>query len=563
MRDQTTLLNQQPLPAPKPSIVDDIFQLTAAASPGELLNRALRLCIRILGAEGGSIFFVASAPISRQTGAFRPEAMAQIQRWEKHVAGLLKDRSWRIADTTTQIISVKKVGSRATQLVNVPLLHNRRVMGTMSFVLPPDRALMPAHYNLLDQFARGIGQIATTLTELHLAQRLLDRIGTFYDVGQALVTTFDINKLLVDTMELATKLTDAGAASILLIDEDQHELVFRVSHGARSELLRQHRIPMGEGIAGWVARTGRPVIANDARADARFSHRVDVRTGFLTQSIAASPLKIRGRVIGVLEVLNKYSDEGFTQDDVQLLSYIGTQAAIAIENARLYHRLREERDQVITQQTTLHHDISSNLHDGILQYLSAISLSLDHLKLLSLSSTPEVLEHQIAALQKLVSQASRKTRSLLFDLRPPILETHGLVPACKFYVEQLNNISTFEIHLHALDEVQLPPKENVAIFSVIQEAFNNITRHANAQEAWLDIEVEEQRLTVVIKDNGHGFNLAAVENSPSLSQSGGTPGLEKMKRLAAAILADLRIESSTQLPHRGTTIRLIVPLPVR
>ncbi|GAB4439864.1 MAG: GAF domain-containing sensor histidine kinase [Anaerolineae bacterium] len=562
MPDKTTLLKQQPSSAPRSSIVEDIFDLTAAASLNEMLGRALRMAIRIVGAEGGSIFFLATSPVSIQAGAFRPEALAQIQRWEKHISRQLKQNAWRIPNTTAQIVSVSNIAGSPQQVVNVPLLASRRVVGTMSFVLAADRTLIPPHYTLLTQLSRGIGQIGATMLELHLARHMLDRIGAFYDVGQALVTTFDINKLLVNTMELATKLTDSGAASILLIDDDQRELVFRVSHGARSELLRQHRIPIGEGIAGWVARTGRPVIANDARADARFSHRVDVRTGFLTQSIAATPLKIKGRVIGVLEVLNKYSDEGFSQDDVQLLSYISTQAAIAIENARSYHRLREERDQLISQQTIFHREVSGSLHDGVMQYLSAISLSLDHLKLLSANSAPDVLEHQIVALQKLVAQATRKTRSLLFDLRPPILETHGLVAACKFYVEQLDNVSTFEIHLRAPEEVQLPPKENVAIFSVVQEAFSNITSHAKAEHAWLKLDVEEQRLVVTISDDGRGFNLASVENNPR-AEGASASGLEKMKRLAKAINADLRIESSMQLPHRGTTIQLLTPLPRR
>jgi GAF domain-containing protein len=94
---------------------------------------------------------------------------------------------------------------------------------------------------------------------------------------------------------------------------------------------------------------------------------VDVRTGFLTQSIAAVPLKIKGRVIGVLEVLNKYAGDGFTQEVVRLMEAMAAQAAIAVENARLYQKVRQERDYIIKAQENVRHELARNLHDGPVQ----------------------------------------------------------------------------------------------------------------------------------------------------------------------------------------------------
>src|SRR6185503_285685 len=212
-------------------------------------------------------------------------------------------------------LSISRPAGSQLALVNMPLLQEMRVVGTLSLVLSPGQELSEAQHNLLTRLVKGVGQMASLVSDLELAQQRLNQMGVFYQVGQALVTTFDINKLLSDTMLLAANVIDAGAASLMLIDEEREELVFEVSHGSRSKMLRQQRIPLDEGIAGWVARNGYPVIVNDARTDSRFSHRVDVRTGFLTQSIAAVPLKIKGRIIGVLEVLNKYSGAGFNQED--------------------------------------------------------------------------------------------------------------------------------------------------------------------------------------------------------------------------------------------------------
>ena len=401
----TQALPQQTSPAPdqpKPSIIDDLFDLTASRNLDIMLGRALRMTTRILGAEAGSILFQAQPSRTIQSGAFRQEAITHIEHWEEVIGKRLQEAEWNIPAATRLPISVVTLAKVPLVLVNVPLLQDSKVVGSLSLVLPPGSELTETHRALLARIAKGLGQVASLIADLEVANRRLHQISVFYDVGQALVTTFDIGNLLLETIELATNLIDAGAASIMLIDEERDELVFRVSHGNRRNALRQQRIPMDEGIAGWVARQGKPVIANDVRADTRFSHRVDVRTGFLTQSIAAVPLKIKGRIIGVMEVLNKYSGAGFDQEDIQLMSSIATQVAIAIENARLYEQLHKERDFIIEVQEDIRRELAHNLEDGPIQLLSAISMSLDHLERLSLSGNPKVVQNQIGALRTLV-----------------------------------------------------------------------------------------------------------------------------------------------------------------
>jgi signal transduction histidine kinase len=379
----------------------------------------------------------------------------------------------------------------------------------------------------------------------------------FYQVGQALVTTFDINKLLSDTMQLAADVIDAGAASLMLIDEEREELVFEVSHGSRSKMLRQQRIPLDEGIAGWVARNGYPVIVNDARTDPRFSHRVDVRTGFLTQSIAAVPLKIKGRIIGVLEVLNKYSGAGFNQEDVRLMSSIAAQAAIALENARLYQQVRQERDYIIKAQEDVRRELARKLHDGPVQLLSAISMSLDHLERLN-EVKPEAVHNEINALRNLVRQATRDARNVLFELRPIILETQGLVAALEEYVNQLRSSENFDIHFNTIDEVGYDAKVAGTIFSIAQEAINNIKRHANARNLWLLLEPKNNRFIVTVRDDGEGFDVEKVEASYDRR---GSFGLINMRERAQLVEAELHIQSRQDTPNRGTTIQLILPPP--
>jgi signal transduction histidine kinase len=393
---------------------------------------------------------------------------------------------------------------------------------------------------------------------LELTNRRLKQMSVFYEVGQALVTTFDITELLSEAMVLAANVIDAGAASIMLIDEERQELVFKVSHGSRGQMLRQQRIPLDEGIAGWVARHGRPVIANDARADSRFSHRVDVRTGFLTQSIAAVPLKVKGRIIGVLQVLNKYSGSGFGEEDIQLMSSIAAQAAIAIENARLYQQVRKERDHVIKTQEDTRRDLVRNLQDGPGQLLSAISMGLDHLERLSVTAKPEVVQNQIRALRNLVHQATRDTHNVLFELRPVILDIQGLVAALEQYVGQLHDSESFAIHFNNKKVERVNFNTNIvnAIFSIVQEAINNVKRHANAHNVWLSLELKQNHFVVTVRDDGQGFDVNRIGNEHNKQ---GLFGILIMRERAASIEAKLQIGSRTEAPHRGTIVRLTLP----
>jgi len=556
---EQTVLPTQPSATPQPpklSLIDDLFDLVASENLETMLRQALKTAIKILGAEAGSIFFQTQVPYNIQAGAFKKDALAQILRWENAIGQRMQDNNWNAAKSNVPPVSTAVLAKSKIMLVSVLLPQKNRVAGLLSLALPPGHELPENQRGLLEKLGRGIGQIAALITEFELAQERINRISVFHDIGQALVTTFDISKLLLDAMELATKLVDAGAASIMMVDEEKRELVFRVSHGARAEMIRQQRIPIDEGIAGWVARNGRPVIANDARADARFSHRVDVRTGFLTQSIAAVPLKTKGRVIGVLEVLNKYSDFGFSQDDVQVMSFIASQAAIAIENARMYNQIKEERDRIIHSQENVYRKITGNLHDGTLQYLSAISLSLDHLSLLATKASPDVLQTQITALHNLVEQATKNTRNLLFELRPPMLESHGLVAALASYIDQLRNVSALNLHFKAVEHPGLSAKTSGIIFSVVQEAINNVIRHATATNVWLTLKFDNGNLLITIKDDGQGFDLAQIniETKPAAL------GISYMREQAEAINAQLILTSRMFPPDPGTTVQLILPV---
>ncbi len=172
------------------------------------------------------------------------------------------------------------------------------------------------------------------------------QLTALYEVGQALASTLDPDELLKVILREACRVLDVSLASIFLLDEHSGDLVFRSGMGDCAEMLIGLQLAPGQGVAGWVAQEGRPLLVSDAQADSRFSPIFDQITGLVTESILCVPLMIKGRVIGVVEALNK-PEPGFTGDDLAMLRSLAASAAVSIENTQLFEetnrRLRESK----------------------------------------------------------------------------------------------------------------------------------------------------------------------------------------------------------------------------
>ena len=183
------------------------------------------------------------------------------------------------------------------------------------------------------QLLRAVQQENAALREE--VGRLRDYVRSLQSLSRAaqqLLSEKDIMKLLDRTLYYAVTVVDARDGALLVTDEETNELVFVLVQGQVREKLPGYRIPFNEGIAGWAARHREPVIVNNARADSRFSSRVDEAFGFQTYSLVCVPLMARGKVLGVIEVLNKAGSKPFAEADQDLLSILAFIAAIALDD---------------------------------------------------------------------------------------------------------------------------------------------------------------------------------------------------------------------------------------
>ena len=172
-------------------------------------------------------------------------------------------------------------------------------------------------------------------------QREAGEIAVFQELGKALTSSLQLDQVLRTIMEKIDEFLRPDNWSLLLLDEAKQELYFELAVGKASQALKDVRIKIGQGIAGWVAQHGEIVVVPDTSKDTRFFGKVDEKTKMETQSIVAVPVKFRDTCLGVIELINCFGPEGFNARDLKLLEALADFAAIALENARHVKRIHE------------------------------------------------------------------------------------------------------------------------------------------------------------------------------------------------------------------------------
>lgn len=167
-----------------------------------------------------------------------------------------------------------------------------------------------------------------------------EELKTLAKLSGILNSTLNPREVQKRAMEAATELMKAEVGSLLLVDEKCNELYFEVALGEKGSKVKEIRLKMGEGIAGWVAEHGEPLLIADVDKDPRFSNKADKKSSFVTRNMICVPVKIKEETIGVLQAINRLNGT-FREKDLELFKMLANQVAIAIENARLMEDLRQ------------------------------------------------------------------------------------------------------------------------------------------------------------------------------------------------------------------------------
>ena len=419
---------------------------------------------------------------------------------------------------------------------------------------PPDSAELSTRLADVESRLRVLErEYQTQRQELRANYQEIQILTGLQDVALALASTLDPEPLLKRIVSAAMDLMQAQGSSLLLLIQGSQDLVFQVVDGKVSQQLVGRRIKVGEGISGWVAQTGEPALVKDAPHDPRFSGEMDSSTGFSTESLLCVPLQFQGRMLGVLTVVNKTTPDGFETRDVKWLKALAALAAAGIENTRLYQRVREERDRVVIAQEELRKKLARDLHDGPTQLVSTMVMQADFIKKL-MQHQPDQVGTELDRLTQTGQQAVHDLRTMLFDLRPLILETQGLGAALALFTErhQVGGKTSIRLHLDETVHRYAAPVES-SVFSIVQEAVTNALKHAKAQNIWVRLAQKGNTLAVEVEDDGVGFDMEKVMQSYVSRESF---GLLNMRERADIAGGELTMVSAV---GQGTTVMLRMP----
>jgi signal transduction histidine kinase len=389
-------------------------------------------------------------------------------------------------------------------------------------------------------------------------------------------SSLNIQEVLENALNCVEQFLGAEVSSMFEVDKDAGELYFRLARGPMATYIKGLRLKIGEGIAGWVAQTEKPLICADTLTDPRFCHTFDERSGFKTRSILCVPLKARDRLIGVLEVINKKGGGNFGANDLKLLTILGNQISIALDNAKLYQRLNDK-----------------------------LALTMEELKI---AENKLIRAERFAALAKVSQGVAHEVRNPIMVIGGFVRRLQKLAPPddkaqenCRFIMAEVDKLSRMvkeieefallpEPHLKPTNMGELVGKileesapamagQKIQVESRIapdlspifaDEGLMRLALHHlldNAREAMatggvLQVAVEStpKYLEIILRDTGVGI---APADQPfifdpffSTKPQGTGMGLTAVHRIISDHQGEIQIESN---PDKGTEIKILVP----
>lgn len=330
-------------------------ELSSRLDLRELIERILRLTSESLNAENGSLILIGddgqvydAALILN--GALVPDAEAQLgPQLERGLAGwALRQRQVVVSPDTASDPrwqpAENSQPAESKSALSAPLIFAERVLGVLTLVHPQPSYFGEAHQQLIKAIAEQAAVAVENARLLRESRRQTQNLRSLVEVAQVLSSTLDPDKLLQLLLSETVRLLHLEAASIALTDMEKQELVFQVAAGSAAAKMTGLRLKLGQGIAGWVAQTGQPIIVPEAHGDPRFYAQVDQQTGFYTRAVLCAPIKFEGYTIGVVEGLNP-APGTFDRNTLPLLTGIASLAGNALAHAQQFSFTETVKDR--------------------------------------------------------------------------------------------------------------------------------------------------------------------------------------------------------------------------
>jgi signal transduction histidine kinase len=456
-----------------------------------------------------------------------------------------------------------------TGVLIVPMLCQDQAIGLVKLAVagPQARQFSPEEVAFCQTLANQIALAIQNRQLLAEAEEGPLHAEALQVIGRALAAELDHHRIVRDVADFAYRLV--GAQFVCVATPDEEETFQVVATAGRSNkdesaihssdfpswLIRHS--PLAEAVA-----QKRPIIVDrvDDNPPLALWQEEALNRGW--RALVAVPLLAHNRLVGVLAASAYYSNF-FGPNEVAILMSLASQAAVAIQNARLFAQLEANRQELqevslrlVNAQEEERRRISRELHDELGQALTALKINLDVARRVLPENTPPKLRQSVREASSLAMQTLEAARSLSLELHPAILDDLGLVSALRWEIDRYEQRIGQSVNFSAdvRENLALQPELEITIYRIITEALTNIARHAEASDIRVSLQVTDTQVELEVKDNGIGFDVENLLKSPAERQG---LGLVSMRERAGLLAGELKVTSE---PGQGTQVRAEFPI---
>jgi signal transduction histidine kinase len=410
-------------------------------------------------------------------------------------------------------------------------------------VLRQEVELLDTICNIMGVFVDNVRLCQDRTRQLQIERAVLQ-------VAEEVTTELELDRVLPKIMEIAVGVTGTEGGIVALLDEERGTITYPHLHHLPRDLA-EVTVAKGEGLSGEVMSTGQSTVIDNYQAYPR-GVPAFVEAGLT--SVATVPIVSGDRTFGALSVLSLSATKSYSNREVAILTAIGRQAGIAIENAYLYEHMRFYAHKITQAQENERKRIARELHDDTIQSLIALSRRMEALLSPGEWLTTPTAE-RIAELQDQTLDIIKRVRRFSQDLRPSILDDLGLLPALQELTAELNRETGLRAEFHVIgQERRLSSEVELTLFRIAQEALNNVRRHARAKRARTTVEISDSAVRMMIEDDGRGFKPPTLLEYPAAEPRLGLIGMQERARLLGGMLV---VNSE---PNQGTKVIVNVPV---
>lgn len=404
---------------------------------------------------------------------------------------------------------------------------------------------------LLNVGPRLVARALATSNEENLVE-LQNRVQSIYRVASTLTATLDYQKVIRNVLTEIEAAFEIAVGAVLFFEGTIDSLKIADSEGL-TEAERNRHYNTSKGVLKEALAQAQPFLINDEETLKEWRKLLPSLADCHTALIM--PLRGGYEVYGLLLIASKKTDK-YHESDVQLMVSLTSHTIVAMQNATLYRNLMAERNKMLTAEEEVRHTLARNLHDGPAQAVASFSMQIEFIRRL-LKTEPDRATAELVLLGKQAQQTSKEIRTLLYELRPLVLESQGLEAALEQYAARFpTNPRDPQVYFSRVgdEDIRLSPSVETTIFTILQEAVNNARKHAEAKNIWLQVEYKEAFVNAVAQDDGKGFDTAAMELN---YDKRGSLGMTNMRERAALVGGKVTIESKA---GKGTRVMIRIPL---